>query len=272
MAVARDDRIHIKILANEFEKKWDLHKGLYSLHASRENGLVFKGARTEATISRQIIRQHGIGKLKGSGDNQHFYFIQVGRKSPYGEGTINIFDTPELKKLGQKKGMTGAAYIGEWITSRVYSKNAQSGEVSRPMPSPRQSCPMPSSPRDQYEVVSFGEEEDRNQPANDGKKDGKWWENEANTEYEPDIDIPLVIQEGEYRYIEVEDTEDVYSMSTHSTRKKSEEENTYYNLDPSPSPSPTTHKKKSTKKKKEKSKPSVMVEDTQDVYSIPDKK
>ena len=94
-------------------------------------------------------------------------------------------------------------------------------------------------------LVSFGEEEDRNQPGNDGKKDGKWWENEANTEYEPDIDIPLVIQEGEYRYIEVEDTEDVYSMPTNSTRKKSEEDNTYYNLDPSPSPSPTTHKKKS---------------------------
>ena len=43
-----------RILANDFEKKWDLHKGIYSLHASREAGLVFKGSRTEATISRQV--------------------------------------------------------------------------------------------------------------------------------------------------------------------------------------------------------------------------
>ena len=57
-------------------------------------------------------------------DWKSIFHLQVGRKSPYGEGTINIFDTPELKRLGQKKGMTGAAYIGEWITSRVYSKNA----------------------------------------------------------------------------------------------------------------------------------------------------
>ena len=49
------------------------------------------------------------------------YFLQVGRKSPYGEGTINIFDTPELSRLGKKKNMSGAAYIGEWITNRVYS-------------------------------------------------------------------------------------------------------------------------------------------------------
>jgi len=269
MAAARDDRINIRILANEFEKKWDLNKGIYSLHASRENGLVFKGARTEATISRQIIRQHGIGKLKGSGDNQHFYFIQVGRKSPYGEGTINIFDTPELKRLGQKKGMTGAAYIGEWITSRVYSKNAQSGEVSRPMPS-SQPDHFIASPRNQYhhqELVSSSSEEEEDK--NDSKKGGKWWKGKnANAEYEADIDIPLVMQEGEYTGVMVEDTEDVYSVPE---RKKSEEENTYYNLDPSPAPSLSTNKKKSTKKKKEKSKPSVMVEDTQDVYSIPDK-
>ena len=50
-----------------------------------------------------------------------FRFEQVGRKSPYGEGTINIFDTPELNRLGKKKNMTGAAFIGEWITNRVYS-------------------------------------------------------------------------------------------------------------------------------------------------------
>merc|ERR1719322_802907 len=134
--------------------------------------------------------------------------------------------------------------------------------------------PHPSSPRDQYhqKSVSSEEEEDRIQPEDDSKEGGKWWEREeTNAEYEYDIDIPLVMQEGEYTGVMVYDTEDVYSMPTHSTRKKSEEENTYYNLDPSPSPSPSTNKKKSTKKKKEKSKPSVMVEDTQDVYSIPDK-
>lgn len=48
--------------------------------------------------------------------------VQVGRRSPYGEGSINIFDTPELKRLGQKNGMTGAEFIGEWIKSRVYYK------------------------------------------------------------------------------------------------------------------------------------------------------
>ena len=53
------------------------------------------------------------------------------------------------------------------------------------------------------------------------------------------------MQEGEYTGVMVYDTEDVYSMPTHSPRKKSEEENTYYNLDPSPAPSPSTHKKKS---------------------------
>jgi len=222
MATARDDRINIRILADEFEKKWDLHKGIYSLHASRENGLVFKGARTEATISRDIIRQHGIGKLKGSGDNQYFYFIEVGSRSPYGEGTINIFDTSELKRLGQKKGMTGAAYIGEWITSRLYSKNAQSGEASGPMPSPQ-----PSSPRYQYHQKA-DEEEYGKQPDDDSKEDGNnGYRKKVNTEYEPGIDIPLLIIEGEER-------------------------NTYYNLDPS--------------------RPLVMVEDTQDVYSIPDKR
>ena len=97
-------------------------------------------------------------------------------------------------------------------------------------------------------LLSDEEEEDRNHPENDSKKVGKWWEgDETNAEYEYDIDIPLVKQEGEYTGVMVEDTEDVYSMPTHSPRKKSEEENTYYNLDPSPapSPSPSRHKKKS---------------------------
>ena len=57
----------------------------------------------------------------------------------------------------------------------------------------------------------------------------------------------MVMQKGEYTGLtgRVEDTEDVYSKSTHSPRKKSEEVNTYYNLDPSPALSPSTHKKKS---------------------------
>ena len=58
-----------------------------------------------------------------------YYFQQVGRKSPYGEGTINIFDTPELSRLGKKKNMSGAAYIGEWITNRVYSARTVSNVV-----------------------------------------------------------------------------------------------------------------------------------------------
>ena len=75
-------------------------------------------------------------------------------------------------------------------------------------------------------LISSGEEEDRNQPDNDVKKDGKWWEREeTNVECEFDIDIPLVMQEGEYTGVMVEDTEDVYSMSTHSPRKKNEEKN-----------------------------------------------
>ena len=53
------------------------------------------------------------------------------------------------------------------------------------------------------------------------------------------------MQEGEYNGLIGEDIEDVYSMPTHSPIKKSEEEKTYYNLDPSPSPSPSTQKKKS---------------------------
>ena len=95
-------------------------------------------------------------------------------------------------------------------------------------------------------LISSGEEEDRNQPDNDVKKDGKCWEREEINaeEFGADIDIPLVMQEGEYTGVMVYDTEDVYSMPTHSPRKKSEE-NTYYNLDPSPAPSPSTHKKKS---------------------------
>jgi len=265
MASSRDV-INIRILANDFEKKWDLHKGIYSLHASREAGLVFKGSRTEATISRQIIRQHGIGKLKGSGDNQHFYFIQVGRKSPYGEGTINIFDTPELKRLGQKKGMTGAAFIGEWITSRVYSKNAHSGsDVPRPM-STRQLSP----PRQQYSPTpsaSSGEDEDRKHKEDDGQK---WWaKKETTAEYEADIDIPLVMTGND---VMVEDTQDVYAMPMHTPKKNSKDEleTTYYNFDPSSIPSPSSIKKKSKKKKKSEARPSVMVEDTQDVYSIPD--
>ena len=90
------------------------------------------------------------------------------------------------------------------------------------------------------------EEEDRNHPENDSKK---WFEGgKTNTEYEADIYIPLEMKEGEYEYeygVIVEDTEDIYSVPTHSPRKKSEEENTYYNLDPSPAPSPSPHKKKS---------------------------
>ena len=76
-------------------------------------------------------------------------------------------------------------------------------------------------------LISSGEEEDRNQPDNDVKKDGKWWEREEINaeEFGADIDIPLVMQEGEYTGVMVEDTEDVYSMSTHSPRKKNEEEN-----------------------------------------------
>ena len=93
------------------------------------------------------------------------------------------------------------------------------------------------------------EEEDGNQPQNDSKKVGKWYKGgKTNAEYEADIDIPLVLKEGEYTgeyTLMVEDTEDVYSVPTHSPRKKSEEENTYYNLDPSPAPSPSPHKKNS---------------------------
>ena len=98
---------------------------------------------------------------------------------------------------------------------------------------------------DDYFLVSSEEEEDRKQPEDDSKEGGKWWEGEETTaEYELDINIPLVMQEGEYTGVMVEDTKDVYSMPTHSPRKKSEE-NAYYNLDPSPAPSPSTHKKKS---------------------------
>ena len=83
-------------------------------------------------------------------------------------------------------------------------------------------------------------------PISTSKEGGKWWEKDSDyADYEPDILIPLVINEGEYTGVMVEDTKDVYSTPTHSPRKKSEEENVYYNLDPSPSPSPSTHKKKS---------------------------
>ena len=46
----------------------------------------------------------------------------------------------------------------------------------------------------------------------DGKAGGqKWWEkDEGTTEYEADIDIPLMLQQD--NKIVVEDTEDIYSM------------------------------------------------------------
>jgi len=225
------------------------------LHASREHGLVFKGARTEATISRQIIRQHGIGKLKGAGDNQHFYFIQVGRKSPYGEGTINIFDTPELNRLGKKKNMTGAAFIGEWITNRVYSSR------THPSNDPEPETPPPISPPSKSFPPSM----------EDGKAGGqKWWEkDEGTTEYEADIDIPLMLQQD--NKIVVEDTEDIYSMPARPECSPSTDQSLYYNLDPSPSASPKPTKKKPSKKKN-KVISTVMVEDTQDVYALPDQK
>ena len=81
---------------------------------------------------------------------------------------------------------------------------------------------------DDYFLVSSDEEEYGKQPDDDSKEDGNnGYRKKVNTEYEPGIDIPLLIIEGEER-------------------------NTYYNLDPS--------------------RPLVMVEDTQDVYSIPDKR
>ena len=46
--------------------------------------------------------------------------------------------------------------------------------------------------RDNLLLVSSGEGEDRKQPENDGKKDGKWHEGgKTNTEYDL-YDIPLV--------------------------------------------------------------------------------
>ena len=46
--------------------------------------------------------------------------------------------------------------------------------------------------RDNLLLVSSGEGEDRKQPGNDGKKDGKWHEGgKTNTEYDL-YDIPLV--------------------------------------------------------------------------------
>ena len=51
---------------------------------------------------------------------------QVGSRSPYGEGTINIFATPELSRRGKEKKMSGTAYIGEWITERFYSTSSVS--------------------------------------------------------------------------------------------------------------------------------------------------
>ena len=64
------------------------------------------------------------------------------------------------------------------------------------------------------------EKKDRKQTENEGKEGGKWWEREETyTEYD-DMDIPLVMPEGEYPVLKVKDTEDVYSMPTHSPRKK----------------------------------------------------
>lgn len=250
------ETINVRILANDFEKKWDLHKGIYALHASREHGLVFKGSRTEATISRQIIRQHGIGKLKGVGANQHFYFIQVGRKSPYGEGTINIFDTPELTKLGKKKGMTGAAYIGEWITHRIYKKTIPG--VSDPPP---------------VEEVEESDDSDSSYSETEGASgggDGPWWEQSmAEAEYEWDIAIPISKQQ---HTVVVQDTDDVYSVPNKTEKTPPADSSLYYNVDePSPvlSPSPKPSNKKSTKRKT-KTISKVTVEDTQDVYSLPD--
>ena len=101
---------------------------------------------------------------------------------------------------------------------------------------------------DDFLLVSSEEEEDRKQPENEDKERGKWFdETFTYAEYEADINIPLVKKEGGYNVI-VDDTGDVYSMPTSSPKKKSEEENTYYNLDPSPAPSPSTHKKKSVSK------------------------
>ena len=102
---------------------------------------------------------------------------------------------------------------------------------------------------------SEDEEETRNEKEDDGRK---WWDkDETNAEYELDIDIPLVKQGGSADYsIMVEDTQDVYSMPTHShankkknepDKQKNEPDSTYYNLDPSPAASPSTHKKKSVR-------------------------
>ena len=49
------------------------------------------------------------------------FLHQVGSRSPYGEGRINIFDTTEIAKQGKKKNMSGAGYIREWIMIRMYS-------------------------------------------------------------------------------------------------------------------------------------------------------
>ena len=106
-----------------------------------------------------------------------------------------------------------------------------------------------------YYLASSEEEETRHEKEDDGRK---WWEqDETNAEYEADIDIPLVMQGGGADYsIMVEDTQDVYSMPTHShsnkkknepDKQKYEPDSTYYNLDPSPAASPSTHKKKSVR-------------------------
>lgn len=128
-----------------------------------------------------------------------------------------------------------------------------------------------SPPRPKYSPTAPSEsddddDDDGKQEEDDGKK---WWaKTETTAEYEADIDIPLVMTGTD---VMVEDTQDVYAMPVRSPKKKDEPATTYYNFDPSPAASPSSIKKKSKKKKKSEARPSVMVEDTQDVYSIPDK-
>ena len=65
----------------------------------------------------------------------------------------------------------------------------------------------------------------------DGKAGGqKWWEkDEGTTEYEADIDIPLILQQDR-NAIMVEDTEDMYCMPTTPEHSSPPDQSLYYTL------------------------------------------
>ena len=89
----------------EYELTWGLLAGgRYKLFADK-NGVKLSSRQKSAKIGRNMIRNFGIRTIS----NEHYFFISIGSKSPYGEGKLHFHHRD-------------VNFLEQWVRSRLSQK------------------------------------------------------------------------------------------------------------------------------------------------------